>query len=261
MKLRNLIGTIGKFIHFKRNAIRILMYHRVNPSSDLADSHISVTPESFYLQMKWLKVKGWRVISMDEAVMQINSGLVPEKQQVVITFDDGFRDNFEHAYPVLNQFNYPATIFLAVNRCFMGNNDYLEDRQIKVMLENKIDFGAHTLSHPFLTESTDQQAWVEINDSRRLLTKYFGFPIKGFAYPAGRFNRKHYDMVVRSGYQYALSIRPGSNSKNEDLFALRRTEIACHDSLMDFENKLSGGFDLLHTAHQFTQGLYPAPQT
>ena len=260
MNGRNIIGSIGKILRLPKAEIRILMYHRVNPRNDLPDNHISVTPEAFERQMLWIKENNWQVISLESAVRQLKSGTVQSNKQIVITFDDGYQDNYQFAYPILRRFKFPAIIFLAVQACFNNEDEFLNLLQMKEMLSEDISFGAHTVTHPFLTEISYYQSVKEIFESKQILEEKLNIPIQSFAYPAGYFNQHHRYLTMQADYECALSIRPGGNRPGEDLYALRRTEIARHDSLLDFKNKLQGGFDMPHLVRQYLTGLYPAPQ-
>ncbi len=259
MGSRSIYGVVNALIRPPRKEIRILTYHRVNPDTRLPDVHISVSPKAFKQQMAWLHQNKWRVISLREAINQISKRNIRAEKQVVITFDDGFRDNFEFAFPVLWHYKFPATIYLISSKC-TKHSDYLDYYQIQIMQQHQISFGAHTVTHPNLAEIQEHQAWEEIIKSKTELEGILGKPVSSFAYPSGRFNAIHQKMLSQADFQSGLTVAPGGNGVNENLLRLKRTEIANHDSLFDFRNKLLGGFDLLHRLVQFKQGLYPAPQ-
>lgn len=259
MKFRTICGTVGSWLNGMEEEIRILMYHRVTPEKNLPDMQITVPVQNFIDQMQWLKLDGWKVISLSDAIEQLQQKQLVESKQIVITFDDGFLDNFTQAYPILRAFDYRATIFLVSSR--IGKDpDFLTPWQIQAMHKNGIEFGAHTLTHPDLHRISGNQAWKEIYQSRSELEKMLKIPIRTFAYPSGRFNQIHQAIVRYAGYDAALTVAPGGVRPGDDLFSLQRTEIASKDSLSDFKNKLKGGFDWLHRIRQRQQGLLPIPQ-
>lgn len=259
MNTRSLFGAIGTLLKVPGNEIRVLMYHRVNPDRDLEDLHISTQPQKFYNQMRWLSNHKWDVISLAEAQCQIEQGKIKKSKQVVITFDDGFRDNFDYAWPILRSFGYQATIFLTALK-IDNDPEFLDMSQIKMMREKGIDFGAHTLTHPKLDKISRQQAWNEIKGSKNYLENLLGYQINSFAYPYGRFNSEHKQMAMNAGYKIAVSVVPGGNSAKQNLWTIRRTEIAYKDSLFDFQNKLRGGFDIPQMLIQKQRHLFPVPQ-
>lgn len=256
---RSFYGIIGRLKPKLNKGIRILMYHRVNPSRNLSNQHISVAPDAFKKQIHLLMENKWQVISLKQAVEQIKNGKIRKYRQVVITFDDGYEDNYVHAYPILKAHDLRATIFLVYER-IGKNQDFLNFNQIQEMQQFGISFGSHTLNHPDLTEIPDEEAGNEILNSRIFLEKKLGYPIDVFAYPFGRFNSIHCRFLKEADYSAAVSIAPGGNTGKENPYFLRRTEIAWIDTLFDFKNKLQGGFDWRHKRIQRKQGLYPAPQ-
>jgi peptidoglycan/xylan/chitin deacetylase (PgdA/CDA1 family) len=260
MNKRSLYGVVGRMLFFHRKPeIRILMYHRVNPGRDISDMHITVTPRAFREQMQWLASKQWKVIPLSEAFRQINNKSIENPKQAVITFDDGYEDNYTHALPVLKAFCFPATIFLASGKIEV-NPEFLNPDQISYMQGQKITFGGHTFSHPDLTGISTEKAWEEIYLSKQKLEKMLKSTVDTFAYPYGRFNAVHCHQLKNAGYQTAVTVAPGGNGGNENRFMLKRTEIANQDTIFDFANKLKGGFDWIHRYVQRNHGLYPVPQ-
>ena len=254
MRLRSIIGWFGKQLQSPSSEIRILMYHRVNPSIDLQDQRIAVTPEAFEEQMDWLVSHGWEGVSLQEAITQLRShDISRNKKQVVITFDDGFLDNYEYAFPVLKKYRMPATIFLT--SCKVDKNpDFLKKENVQEMFQHQVSFGAHTIHHHKLPTLISIEAWKEIYGSKTLLESRLEIPMDTFAYPYGHYNKEHRQMAIDAGFKAALSVVPGGNSPHQDLFTLKRTEIAFNDSLFDFVNKVQGGFDWFHRWVQVRQG-------
>ncbi|MBF0236263.1 MAG: polysaccharide deacetylase family protein [SAR324 cluster bacterium] len=260
MNFRTMSGMMGLLMKVPNNEIRILMYHRVNPATQLTDPHINVTPQQFDSQMEWLNKHNWKVISLDNALQQLSNSHIEQKHQVVLTFDDGYRDNFDHAFPNLKKYGFPATIYLVSDR-IDNDPEFLTLHQIRIMQEHGVTFGAHTLTHPVLTSIDDSLAWNEIEGSRNDLEAKLGVPVKHFAYPKGWFNAIHEQMLQRAGFMSGMSVAPGGNTTASDKWALRRTEIALKDTMLDFKLKLRGGFDWKHKLIQIKQGLYPLPRS
>lgn len=259
MNKRKIIGTLGAFIPKFQKNIRILTYHRITPDVYQKDPHLCVSPSLFQDQLCFLKKNHYRLIDLDEAIRQMTRGVIRDSKQVVLTFDDGFRDNYDFAFPLLKKFNAGATVFPIVSK-IGSDSDFLDKEQIIEMRNCGITFGSHTLTHPMLPQISTKDAWDEIYRSRAQLESILQVPVRSFAYPAGHFTKLHCQMVKNAGYRYAVSIAPGGDHVESDLYQLKRTEIAPHDSLYDFRNKLHGGFDWVHRIVQFQQGLYPVPQ-
>ena len=240
--------------------VRILCYHNVN---DQEKKYTTVSISNFKNQMKFLNRNKYKTISLKDLVTSDNHDVIPVRfkresrngspfeafgddrpnKKIAITFDDGWRDNYEYAFPILKQHGFQATIFLITDR--IGEAGYLTREQIEEMSRHGIQFGSHSLSHPNLELISEAQKWREISDSRKKLQINFGLNIDFFCYPFGIYDSQSVDFVHKAGYLGACSNRPGSNFKNEPAF-LKRTEMGANDTLFDFEKKIAGAYDLLH---------------
>ena len=244
--------------------LRILMYHRVADTNDR--DILTVTPFSFAQQMTWLSEEGWTVLPLASSLACLESGSLPPKA-VAITFDDGYRDNFEEAYPILRRRNFPATVF-PVTGFVLGESEhrryrgacppvpYLSIDQIREMGQAGIDFGGHTHTHPLLTELSLEEATEEISRAKKLLEEWTGKKSPLFAYPNGVYSRDHFRILDGLGYEAALSVHPGANRAGTLRWTLRRTEVSGRDSLGDFIQKMNGGLDLWHGLYQGVRGFY-----
>lgn len=244
---------------------RIFLYHRVSRDHD----RLSVTPEAFRAQMELLCRTGTNPLLLEEAVAAVQKGL--PGRHVCITFDDGYRDNLDHAIPVLRDLGIPATIFVISAVPDGGARLYWYnqppptlswDDLREIDRDRLISIGSHTRSHPALDKLTDDAAWDEIAGSRRDLESRLGRPVTSFAYPAGRQGEREIRMARAAGYRLALACEPGVNGPRDDPHALRRTPVSCRDSLAMFEAKLMGLLDQpwgLHDILGLPTRLLPAP--
>ncbi len=244
--------------------LRVLMYHRV---ADTRDGDIlAVTPFAFAQQMIWLREEGWQVLPLREAILRLENGSLPERA-VAITFDDGYRDNYEEALPILIRHGFPATVF-PVTGFVLGESEhhryrglcpsvpYLTVAQIREMKGMGIDFGGHTHTHPHLTKISVETATEEIGRAKKLLEDWTGEKSTLFAYPNGVYGRDHFRILDALGYEAAFSVRPGANRSGTLRWILQRTEISGRDNLGDFIHKMNGGLDLWHSLYQGVRGFY-----
>lgn len=226
---------------------RILCYHNVN---DQEKKYTTVSISNFKAQMEFLSQRGYRTIALSD-VIATNRSNGGNSKTIAITFDDGWRDNYDYAFPILKQYGFKATIFLIADR--IGEAGYLTVEQIDEMRRYGIEFGSHSLSHPDLTAISDEQKWNEIINSRTKLQTELHINIDFFCYPFGIHNSQSVELVRRAGYLGACSNMPGSNLKNEPAL-LKRTEIGFNDTLFDFEKKIAGAYDLLHQGLHWLRG-------
>ena len=243
--------------------IRILMYHRVAPGNH--GDQLVVSPEAFGRQMRFLHRRNYRVTTLDEAFRWLQNGGEDSSRPVVITFDDGYQDNYLHAFPVLREYHLPATIFVVTDYIDQGvtprhdrapghGKSFLSWEQIHAMQgSGLITFGSHTCSHHDLPDLSRVLARREITRSREILEDRLGAPVRWFAYPRGAYGTEHETLVAEAGYDAACTVCPGDNRLQDNRMALRRTEVTYKDSLWDFRLKLAGGYDLLHQVWQWYQ--------
>jgi peptidoglycan/xylan/chitin deacetylase (PgdA/CDA1 family) len=244
--------------------LRILMYHRV--AETMETDILAVTPFAFAQQMRWLREEGWSLLPLPEALRRLESGTLPPKA-AAITFDDGYRDNYDEAAPVLAGMHFPATVFPvtafvleeAEHRRYRGRDPkvpYLTVEQIRQMKRAGFDFGGHTHTHPLLSMISCEEAQEEILRAKKLLEEWTGEKSTLFAYPNGIYGKEHFRILDALGYEAALTVRPGANRPGTYRFALLRTEVSGRDSLGDFIRKMNGGFDLIHRVTQSVRGFY-----
>ncbi len=139
------LGTFYFLWLYPKYTVPILIYHAV----DYQEGSFFVSPENFSKQMEYIKQRGYKVITLDELVKNIQNKKNFKRNEVVITFDDGYQDSFKYAYPVLVKFNFPATVFLITD--YLGKeNRFLNWDEVRIMSKNNISFGGHTKNHFYL---------------------------------------------------------------------------------------------------------------
>ena len=227
-----------------KNGLTILTYHSI--SNEIAPDE-TVTPEEFERQLQYIE-ENYKVISLEEAIEYLQTDIKKVSGSIVITFDDGYSDNYYNAYPLLKKHNFPATIFLISNFIKNNVNKYLSPSQIHDMKNNNISFGSHTVSHQILTNLTEEGIVREIKGSKDMLELQLGQKINFFAYPVGTrvdFNDKIVEVVKACKYSCACSNMYGMNGKNADIFALKRIGIETTDNFFIFKKKLNGALNIM----------------
>ena len=169
-----------------RPGIRILMYHRVSKMSEY--DQLSVDPELFDMQMSFLK-DNFDVISIVEAIDRLKEGGIVGNE-VVITFDDGYFDNYLSALPVLKKYNLPASIFITTEFTdqIRSHPRYKTDEllhltwsDVNELTKNNITIGAHTVSHPYLQQIPPEDSLREIQLSKLTIENKIKLPVDIFS--------------------------------------------------------------------------------
>jgi peptidoglycan/xylan/chitin deacetylase (PgdA/CDA1 family) len=229
------------------SGIRILFYHRVADDRD----ELAVSPRRFREQMSYLASAGFRVLDVVQVAETLARGEVPQRT-IGLSFDDGYLDVAERALPVLTEFGFRATVFIATGvtdgrasfQWYRRQPPLLTwDEIVELDGEGTLEFEAHTLTHPNLLTLDDLRAAEEVIDSRHELETRLGRPVAAFSYPAGLFGERERGLVVQAGYRVAVSCRPGINRPSTDRFALLRRQVDACDRLLDFRAKVGGGHD------------------
>ena len=227
-----------------KKRLTILTYHSIN---DEINPDETVTPEEFEKQLQYIK-ENYKVISLEDAVEYLRTDIKKISDSIVITFDDGYSDNYHNAYPLLKKHNFPATIFLISDLINDKGGKYLSQSQIHEMMDNNISFGSHTISHRILTGLRNDEIIGEIRDSKDILESQLGNKINSFAYPVGTradFDDETAEIVKEYKYTCACSNVYGMNDENSDIFALKRIGIETTDCFLLFKQKLDGALNIM----------------
>lgn len=233
-------ATIRSFLP-ARQGPRIITYHSVQPNGEGPRS-ARVQPSDFEAQLTWLAEQGYEVISLSDLVDSLQEGRPLSPKQVSITFDDGYADQYEYAYPVLRRLKMPATIFLVTGKVGCDKK-FLTVDQIAEMQENGIEFGAHTVDHVSLSSLPLADARSQIERSKQQLEAITGVPAKHFCYPFGHYNDSVERLVREAGFQSCCTEWAGPVTSASSAMQLFRVGVLGTDTLTDFRLKLAGAYD------------------
>lgn len=234
-------------VRYYKKEIPIIYYHRVIKDLSQAGKHgIYVTAEMFDEHMHYLKSNGFQAVTFEEA-LQIKRENRKGKF-VVITFDDGYEDNYLYAFPILKEYGFSATIFLVA--ALKTNSWDEQEPQVKMMSTNQIkemykygiQFGSHTLGHCNLTEVGSHVADRELAESKRLLEDKLGIDIKTMAFPYGSCNDEIKKMSADAGYQYSFATDKAPVGLHEDLHQIRRIGIFPNTDVRGLARKVKGNY-------------------
>jgi len=218
-----------------RRLPRLVMLHQVTPHAPA--SGMNMPPQQFERLLQLLQRQHREFVTVSE--LAASPETVNKASQVALTFDDGFADNYEYAYPLLKKYNAKATIYLAPD---ISDIAKLSVAQIQEMANSGlIEFGAHSVHHVNLTTLDDAEALQEIQHSRELVQQLVG-SCQSFAYPFGRFNEKHEAMVRSLGFTSAVSTRKKIEPlSTENIYRLPRVSTHGHMSALQMRIALARG--------------------
>jgi peptidoglycan/xylan/chitin deacetylase (PgdA/CDA1 family) len=238
--------------------LRVLMYHKVN---DLWPNPITVPTAVFDEQMTLLGELGYVPVSLERVRDHYVDGLPLPERAVLITFDDGYRDNLENAFPILAAHGYPAVVFVPI--AYLDDSRPLphEEPLLRAGIRNptltwellpELEAGgvrieAHGIGHRRLAELTPGEALREITTSKLRLEERLGREVEAYAYVKGSradYRPEHASLVQQAGYKLGFTAVSGVNSPDTDRFQLLRYNVEPY-AARTFELVLSGACDPL----------------
>lgn len=233
----------------KLQGIPVLMYHKVNPDPRTGGLGLRVPPDKFDWQMRYLKENGYESVSMADVMDHFEKGKHLPEKPIVITFDDGYKDNYDFAYPIMKKYGFTGTIFV-VSKSIGNTNFYDVDKRLQP--ENKIMdwheikeldragfvIGAHTVDHPHLAEISPEEARYQIQESKRALEFGLNKPVEFFCYPYGSHNDTVADLVKEAGYRAAVTTQLGLAKKDTHPYKIPRVRVTGHYDKQKFIDEL-----------------------
>jgi peptidoglycan/xylan/chitin deacetylase (PgdA/CDA1 family) len=238
--------------------LRVLMYHKVN---DLPGNRMSMPVEKFDEQMAQLGELGYTVVDLDAVLDHYVERKPMPPRAVLITFDDGYRDNLECAAPVLRKYGYPAVQFVPL--AYVGDglplpheeslaargviNRTVDWDELRELERNGVRIESHGISHRPLADLEIDEAAREIVISKLRLEENLGRPVRAFSYVKGseaHYKPVHLSLVRQAGYDVAFTSVSGANSPQSDPLELHRYNVEPYPS-RTFELVLAGACDLI----------------
>jgi peptidoglycan/xylan/chitin deacetylase (PgdA/CDA1 family) len=218
--------------------IPVLAYHSLDPAR--FSNKLAISPELFRRQMLWIQQGRFRTVSLENCIKHgWTEGLL--ERQVAITFDDGYLDHYQQAFPILLEFGLKAAFFVTPED--IGREGFMTWNMLREMAAAPgIEIGSHSLEHKPLTDMPDTEAWISLVASKKTLEEKLGREIKAVSYPCGSFNKKILEMARGAGYAYGCAASHVHDRRLVgDPFLLRRIKISdSSGSAFAFNLRLSG---------------------
>ena len=250
--------TLGAVDSAESRTLRVLMYHKVN---DKPENPVTVPPSVFGEQMAQLAELGYQVVGLDAVLDHYVEGAPLPDRAVLITFDDGYRDNLEHALPTLQQHGYEAVLFAPLG--FVGEprplphdehlavrgirNPTLDWGELRELEQSGVRVESHGISHRPLAELEVDEALREIAISKLRLEERLGRPVRAFAYVKGseaHYRPVHLSLLRQAGYDLGFTSVSGANGPHTDRYRLHRYNVEPYPA-RTFQLVLEGACDLI----------------
>ena len=234
----------------------ILMYHRfISDASEKGIHGTWIPVEMFEKHLKLIKRLGFETLTFkDIAEKGFIYRLTPGKKFLMITADDGYRDNLTRMLPLLEQYDMKATVYVVSNEThnrWDADHPTNPDTKVPLLTEDEIraleasgrvEIGGHTLSHAKLDEVPEAEQRREIIENKQALEAILGHPILSFAYPFGNLNDSAKQQAIAAGYQFAVATDSGPRAMHRDPFQIRRIGIFPRTSVFGLWRKILGNY-------------------
>lgn len=212
----------------------ILLYHHVLPEGDAAGLSAEDglffrhSPEAFRFHLEELRRRGYRFGSVEGLVRKIHDGIAEDDRSAFVTFDDGWRNQYEHALPILRARGIPATFFVTTDHLRKGVTcaKRMGPAELRALVDAGMTIGSHTRTHPDLVRLDDTRLEDELRGSRQDLEDLLGRPVTLFAYPGGSLSARVVRAVRRAGYEAACSSFGPARNDATSIFWLYRDVIS-----------------------------------
>jgi peptidoglycan/xylan/chitin deacetylase (PgdA/CDA1 family) len=214
--------------------VPILMYHHVgySPANDRIRIGLTVSPADFHAQLGWLQMSGFQAITLRDLYLGLEYGHALPAKPVIITFDDGYQDNYTEALPVLKSFGDKATFFIISG--LVGGSDYMDWGELMAAHDQGIEIGSHSVTHPDLAVVRDGRLDWELQESKALIEANLRSPVYFFAYPSGKFDAVTEARAHAAGYLMAVTTNPGVHERNDQLLEIPRIRVSGGEPLQRF---------------------------
>ena len=244
------------YVHKLRREMPIIMYHRfIKDESEKGVHGTYMHVDMLEKHFKLLKHLGYQTLTFADLNEQgFAERLNPNKKYIMLTVDDGYKDNYELLFPLLKKYNFKAVIYAVTGEQFnrwdveQPNNpekrvELMSPAQIKEMAASGlVEFGGHTLTHPHLDKLDKTAQHIEISENKAQLEQLIGKPLLSFAYPFGSHNQDSKDLAFELGYPFAVATNSGPLAMHEDPYQIRRIAIFPRTDVFGLWRKIRGNY-------------------
>jgi peptidoglycan/xylan/chitin deacetylase (PgdA/CDA1 family) len=204
------------------------MYHHIGKPPAGADEYrrdLTVSPTAFEEQLRTLKEEGYQTIGLNDLTLHLTTGKELPKRSVILTFDDGYRDAYTQAYPLLQRYGFTATFFLTTKPIDGSDPEWLSWEQVSAMHAAGMEFEPHSYDHPDMRGRSFEFLVYQILASKGAIEARTGEPCRFFAYPSGRYDDFVIDVLRSASFWGAVLTEQGATHTSDGLFTLRRVRV------------------------------------
>lgn len=204
------------------------MYHYISDPPAGADAYrldLSVRPKEFEAQLAYLRAEGYESITLEDLTRHLTRGTPLPPKPIILTFDDGYLDNFLYAFPLLRQYQFKGSFFVVASFLNEGAAGYMSWEQVRLLQESGMEIGSHGYTHVDLRLEWGNGLVQQTAGSREAIEAHLQKPVRFFCYPSGRYNQRTIDALRAAQYWGAVTTDPGAVHASNGLFTLKRVRV------------------------------------
>ena len=220
--------------------VPILMYHHIAenpPGADAVRRDLSVSPAAFAQQMDALRREGYQTISLGDLMDALAGARSLPPKPIILTFDDGYDDNYRFAFPILRERGFTGTFFIITD--VVGHGEYMTWDQIIEMSRAGMSMEPHGRAHLDVTAISADAAMAQMVGSKAALEAKLGKPARFFCFPSGRYSQQAIAALKAAGYSGAVTTVYGAVHTPAGMYELQRLRMRGSDTLDIFTYKVS----------------------
>jgi peptidoglycan/xylan/chitin deacetylase (PgdA/CDA1 family) len=204
------------------------MYHYVSEppaDADIYRRDLTVAPERFESHLRYFRDAGYRVITLDDLLYALVQGRELPEKTVILTFDDGYEDNYTYAFPLLQRYEMVGHFFIITDFVNQGRAGYMTWPQIEEMSAAGQRFGSHSRDHPNLRgQPVDYLVWQALG-GKESIEEHLGYHPRWISYPAGHYDAQTIAIYQSAHYWGGLTINQGATHASDSIFELKRVRV------------------------------------
>ncbi|MHB1651169.1 MAG: polysaccharide deacetylase family protein [Desulfitobacteriaceae bacterium] len=221
--------------NFPQGGIPVLMYHAIE---SIPGNSLGVPVEQFAAEMEYLNSQNYETLTLAEfytALKAPSNKVVLPAKPILLTFDDGYADNYRSAWPILKRHGFIATFFVITDSVGPGMMTWSDLKDLS-MYSNNIE--SHTVHHYDLATLPLANLEEELKQSKTTLEKQLSISVTALCYPSGRYNKQTLDWMPKVGYELGFTTASGKVQKTDNLLLLKRLRVPGGLSLVGFKRLL-----------------------
>ncbi|MBI4049263.1 MAG: polysaccharide deacetylase family protein [Candidatus Doudnabacteria bacterium] len=225
--------SVAKPLRVERINVLILMYHHVGepPTSNALDRSLTVSASDFEEQVAFFKQRGYQSVALAQVYAALSAGSDLPDKPIVFTFDDGYKDVFVNAVPILQKYGFAGTF--AVAPALLEGKGYATWGEVYSAYRQGMEIVSHSMNHVDFASSgySDEFLMIELEGSKLFLESRINAPVNFFVYPYGRYNARAIELVKKAGYKMAFTTELGTEMNLNKAFRLPRVRVHGQDGL------------------------------